>query len=404
VDLSGRGVPEWLGERRQQFPLTQRALENAARGLLTFETFRALGPTPVRVITMPVIVDGRITDNLVQVGASLESVEQALHKLWISLLIVLPACLLVAGLGGWMLANQTLKPVDRITRAVQRINAESLNERLEDPQTDDEIGRLVATFNETLERLGKSFEQIRSFTADASHELRTPLTILKGEIELALRRPRQVAEYQEILASSLEEIGRLVRITQDLLMLAKTDAGTAAPLKEPVNLSRLSEEVALQLHAIAEERNVTLEALPGVRDVEIEGDPFRLKQMLSNLVENAIHYTPPGGRVVVRVDRGNAFYAILEVSDTGIGIAKEEQARIFERFYRTDKARNRREGGTGLGLAIVKSVVDAHGGRIEVDSEPQRGSTFTLFLPYRAAQAGTQLPLPTPAARSLLLH
>lgn len=405
VDISGQRAPDWLGRQRDELPLTQLALENAAQGKLTYETFRNLGPHPVRILTMPVISRGQITGNIVQVGASLESVESALHKLALTLLLLLPGALVVASLGGWFLATRALKPVDQITRTVRDIHAQNLKARLTEVPSDDEIGRLVETFNEMLERLDASFNQIRSFTADASHELKTPLTILKGEIELALRRPRTVEEYQEVLVSSLEEIERLTHITSDLLLLAKSDSGTIEMEKEPVNLSALIEEAAQHVQPLAEEKHLILQVLPGQSDVEIRGDRFRLKQLILNLVENAIHYTPAGGKVVVRADRGNAFYAVLEVSDTGIGIAPEDQERIFERFYRTDKARNRREGGTGLGLAIVKWIVESHGGKIEVHSKPKQGSTFTVYLPFVPDTVAASLPTaPTTTENDSLLH
>lgn len=404
VDISGRRAPEWLGEHREDFPLTQRALGNAAQGKMTFETFRDLGPNPVRVLTMPVIVAGRMSGTLVQVGASLESVEEALHRLTVTVLLILPLCLFVASLGGWILANKALKPVDQITRTARQITAQNLKERIEGPGTDDEIGRLAEILNGMFERLDHSFAQIRDFTADASHELKTPLTILKGEIELALRRPRGVSEYQEILASSLEEIERLVRITSDLLHLSKVDAGVLKLERGPVNLSALAEEAALHFQALAAGRGVLLEALPGASDVTVEGDAFRLKQLALNLVENAVHYTPEGGRVAVRAGRAGPAHAVLEVSDTGMGIAPEDQPRIFERFYRTDKARNRREGGTGLGLAIVKTIADAHGARIDVDSALQRGSTFSVLLPLRHGET-REAPPPRPAeSHAALLH
>lgn len=392
IDVTGLRAPEWLERKKDDFPLSQLSLRNAVQGKLTYETFRFLGPEPVRVITMPVIAGGRFTGNLVQVGASLESVEQSLDKLAFTLMLALPGVMLLASVGGWFLANQALKPVDRITRTARQIGAESLKERLEEPETDDEIGRLAQTFNEMLQRLDESFDQIRAFTADASHELKTPLAILKGEIELALRRTRSVEEYQETLVSSLEEIDRLTRITADLLLLAKSDAGTIPLEFTDVNLSALVEEAAMHVQPLAESKQIIFEVLPGLSDVHIEGDVFRLKQLVSNLVDNAIHYTPEGGRVVVRSTRANSFYAALQVSDTGIGIPEEEREKIFERFYRTDKARSRREGGTGLGLSIVKWIAESHGGKIEIESAPQRGTTFTVYLPRRQGEK-RQVPL-----------
>ena len=392
IDITGLRAPDWLEASKNQFPLSQVALRNAVQGKLTYETFRFFGPQPVRIITMPVIAGGRFTGNLVQVGASLESVEESLEKLAFTLMLALPGVMLLASVGGWFLANQALKPVDRITRTARQIGAENLTQRIAVPETDDEIGRLAETFNEMLGRLGEAFGQIRAFTADASHELKTPLAILKGEIELALRRPRSTEEYQETLVSALEEIDRLTKITSDLLLLAKSDAGTLPIEYGDVNLSALVEDAAMLVQPLAEEKQLIFEVLPGIKDLHIEGDVFRLKQLVLNLIENAIHYTPEGGRIVVRATRANAFYAALQVSDTGIGIAEEDREKIFERFYRTDKARNRREGGTGLGLSIVKWVAESHGGKIELDSSPQRGSTFTVYLPMRPGER-RQVPL-----------
>jgi len=248
---------------------------------------------------------------------------------------------------------------------------------------DDELGRLARTFNAMLDSLEQSFEQIRKFTADASHELKTPLTVLRGQIELGLQQERSPEEYQDILVSALEEIGRLSKITSNLLMLSKADVGQVQINYEKVDLRELVRDISENLSLVADEKGVALNWPDEKEPLEVEGDRVRLSQLVTNLVDNAIHYTENGGSVTVRTGAANAFFAFIEVRDTGIGISKEDLGKIFDRFFRADKARTRRESGSGLGLSIVKWIVDAHGGKIEVQSELGKGTSFTVFIPYK---------------------
>jgi signal transduction histidine kinase len=297
-----------------------------------------------------------------------------------------------------------------MTQAARRIEAERLAERLEGAEADDELGRLARTLNEMLARLEAGFAQVRRFSADASHELRTPLTILKGEIEVALRSAREPAEYEKILASALEEVERMARLVDDLLMLSRADAGALRWDRELVELDRLVEEVAKQGEVLGRGREIQV-AIQSLEPLIAHGDEQRLRQLLLNLVGNAVKYTPPAGRVTLSLRRVGGEsdgpptssleavpnrpigqlancppieWAEIAVSDTGVGIPPEALPRIFERFYRVDGARSREAGGTGLGLCIAKTIAEAHGGTIRVQSAPGVGSTFTVLLPLAA--------------------
>ncbi len=386
--------------RRELVPFTQFAKNAARRGVTSYETFWGIDDHPVRVITMPIILNGQVTGAVVQVAGSMSYMDNALDRLITVMAIVFGASVLLAGVLGALFVEQALRPFDRITRTVQGISARNLQERLEEPKVEDELGRLTRTFNNMLDSLEQSFEQIRKFTADASHELKTPLTVLRGQIELGLQQERTPEEYQDILVSALEEIGRLSNITTNLLTLSKADVGQI-PLKwEKVDLREMVRDIAEGLSLLAAEKDISLSWPDEGEAVEVEGDRVRLSQLIVNLVDNAIHYTETGGKVTVRVGPANAFFAFIEVRDTGIGMSPEDLGKIFDRFFRADKARTRRESGSGLGLSIVKWIVDVHGGKIEVQSEPGVGSSFTVFIPFRRQEGlspsgGPAVPRPS---------
>jgi len=337
---------------------------------------------PLRVVTLPVIEDGRMVCTI-QVGSSLEGVEEALKQLLIILIIAVPAALLITSVGGLFLANKALKPVDEITQIAKKIGSGDLNQRIKIRRVNDEIGRLAATFNEMIAKLDESFQQIKRFTADASHELKTPLTILKGEVEVTLKKERELEEYRQTLSSNLEEIDRMSRIVENLLTLSRADMGELKMAREEIDLSYVAREVWEDLKRMAQIKDVQLKFVDD-SFTKVEGDPLRLRQLILNLVENGIKYTPPGGDVELRVrgDRGNKVVKI-EVSDTGVGIAQEDLERVFDRFFRVDKARSRETGGTGLGLNICRLIVQAHQGQIWVESELGKGSTFTVTVPMK---------------------
>jgi len=313
------------------------------------------------------------------VAYPLSELSDVLENVFSIFLILIPVALVISVGGGWLLAYTSLRPVDLITRTAREISAQNLNQKIPERGVDDEIGRLTATFNEMLSRLRHSFDQIKQFSIDASHELRTPLTIMRGEVELALRRQKDVEEYRRVLVSNLEEIVRLSGIVENLLMLAKGDLDQQQLSLEQVNLKELLHELYEDSEVIALKKQINVKLLKN-DDVSIMGDKIRLRQLLLNLIDNAIKFTPERGVVSLSCERQNGF-AKVEVQDTGIGIPSEEQGKIFDRFYRVDKARSHEVGGSGLGLSIAKWIAELHKGRIEVKSEPSKGSVFSVYLP-----------------------
>jgi heavy metal sensor kinase len=264
-----------------------------------------------------------------------------------------------------------------MTVRAQGITAERLSDRLPVTSPGDELGRLATVFNEAFARIEGAFERLRQFTADASHELRTPLSAQRSVGEIGLRDAGTVEELRDVVGSMLEESERLTRLVDGLLVLSRGDARAVRLRKESVRLGDLGRDVAGQLGVLAEEKQQDIEfdaPVPGL----VEADPAVLRQAVSNLLDNAIKYAPRGSpiRVVVREDASGSS---LAVTDRGPGIRRADQARVFDRFYRVDPARAR--GGIGLGLAIARWAVEAHGGRIELESEPGRGSTFRIVLP-----------------------
>ena len=363
---------------RLDIPLSRAALEGGLSGRATFESARFRDGSSFRLLSAPILFDGALV-NIIQVGTSLRPVEEMLHRLVLVLLVSLPVALAVALGGGWFLAGRALRPVEAITLAARRIAAGDLTQRLTVAHSQDEIGRLSATFNDMIARLEASFRQVRQFSADASHELRTPLTVMKGETELALRRARPSEDYRLVLESSLEEIDRMARIVDELLFLSRADLGEVRIESQPVRLDALVEDVQRQAAVLGQEQDVQV-SVGVVEPVTVQGDELRLRELLLNLVDNAVKYSRPGGKVTLALARDGAT-ARLSVTDQGIGIPAEAQARIFDRFYRADDARAHAKKGTGLGLSICKWIVEAHHGRIEVQSTAGEGSKFTVVLP-----------------------
>ncbi len=301
-----------------------------------------------------------------------------IHSLWRALALSCLSVLLLGAIGGYFIARRFIGPLARMADHARHITAEHLNDRLATEDAGTELDQLRDAFNETLARLEQSFEQLRRFTADASHELRTPLTALRSVGEVSLRQARTADEYREVVGMMLEETDRLGRLVDDLLTLARTDAGRALT-RERVDLSMIAREAGEQLAILAEERGQTLETRCG-ESIFIRGDRLALRQAVTNLVDNAIKYSAEG--TCVRLKTGSMEnQAFVEVSDSGPGIAAPHRGRIFERFYRVDSGRQREMGGTGLGLAIVKATAVSHGGDVELDSEDGRGSTFRIVLP-----------------------
>jgi heavy metal sensor kinase len=313
------------------------------------------------------------------VAASLRPVADTSRAALQVILIGLPLVLALAGLGGYLLAGRTLRPLSSMAAQARRITDSSLHTRIDIGRAAEEMETLVASFNELLARLDHSFEGMRRFVADASHELRTPVSVIRGEADVALSADRTAAEYRASLDVVLDESRRLSRLVEDLLNLARADAGRVRLQFQEFYLNELVTDCCRNAQALAGARQLKLECRTGA-DLQYRGDEQLLRRLMMNLLDNAIRYTPPGGTVsAVLEPNGTAVH--LRVADTGVGIAPEDAARVFERFYRADEARSREDGGFGLGLAIVKWIAESHQGSVECASVPGSGSVFTVTLP-----------------------
>jgi heavy metal sensor kinase len=312
------------------------------------------------------------------VARSEEGLRRELRELSLVLVLSFPVALGIAGFGGYALARSVLAPVSRMTDQARMITAEQLGQRLPVVNPHDELGQLARVFNDTFARLERSFDQLRRFTADASHELRTPLTAIRSVGEVGLRGHHDERAYREVIGSMLEESDRLARLVDSLLTLSRADGGHVKLTRERTDLVELAREVVGHLSVLAEEKHqsITIEA---PEPVYAFVDRLVLRQAVVNLVDNAIKYSPQKARIhIVALHDGDS--PVVEVIDAGPGIPAEHQEHVFERFYRADKARARELGGTGLGLAIARWAVEAHGGRLELDSEEGKGCTFRIGL------------------------
>jgi heavy metal sensor kinase len=328
-------------------------------------------------------------DFIVLLFAPLDAVDSQLARMRAVLLTAGLLVLAVPGVLAYWLARKALAPMDRLRRTADAITADRLDQRLAVPNPHDELGLLAQTINAMIARLERSFAEVRRFTADASHELRTPLTALRTEVEVALRKPLSAAEQQQLLGSLLEELGRMSRLTDQLLTLSRRDAGVEQFDPAPLDLHSLVAGVVDTMQPLAESNGLRLR-LDGQGLVQVVGDAGRLRQVFINLLDNALKYTPAGGTVTVRVGQRD-LSATVAVVDTGIGIPPEHLPHVFDRFYRVDKARTRAAGGTGLGLSIAQSIIKAHGGTIEITASPGQGTVCTVTLPIlTSAQPGSR--------------
>lgn len=328
------------------------------------------------------------TAYLVEIGAPMDELQADLHKWLFFLGAMLPIVAGIALGGGYALVKRALSPVDQIAASAARISSQNLGERLPVPPTGDELERLSGALNLMIERLDGAFQYSRRFVADASHELRTPLTVLQGELESLVQEQRLDPEWQERLGSALEEVERLTQIVEGLFAISRLDAGEAAAEWVKFDLAQLAAATADQMNLLAEDKNIRLTCAPASA-VWVEGDRSRLKQVVVNLLDNAIKYTPEGGAVTLSVS-AHAHHAVMEVVDNGVGIAPEVLPRVFERFFRVDQARSRGQGGAGLGLSIVKSICAAHHGNVTVTSTAGKGSAFRVELPLSSPPTDSQ--------------
>jgi heavy metal sensor kinase len=343
---------------------------------------------------------------LIEVGTMQRPTERVLRGLFLALVILTPLTLLAAATCGYFLMSQPLRPIAELTRHAENIGIHGTGERLPIIASGDELERLSLSLNRMIGRLEDALAHIRRFSADVSHELHTPLTILRGELEPIVQQLGPDSALNDTIGSALEEIDRMSRIVDSLLAISRLDSGGAGIESTQVDLSELVASTTDQMRLLADERQITI-TCSSSGPVQVMGDPVRLKQIVVNLLDNAIKYTQTGGQIktFASVDSG---FGILEVTDNGMGIPEESQPHVFERFYRADKARSRGSGGAGLGLSIVKAICSAHAGTVSLTSREGTGTTLRVALPLnsRLPPKGTEAirSRPTLAERRTPTH
>jgi heavy metal sensor kinase len=321
------------------------------------------------------------------VGYLLDQMTQSLAALRRSCGIALALAAVLALVAGRIMARRSLQPVDTMTDTAKRIGANRLGDRLPRSGTGDELDRLAETLNDMLARIETHVKRLQQFTADVSHELRSPLAALKGSSEVALSGARSAAELRRVIEDNVEHYNRLTRIAEDLLLLARADAGENILRTDRIRLDEAIDDVVDLYAPLAADRRIEL-LFNDRQEISIRADGERLRQVLGNLIDNAIKYTQGPGRVTVCLATTDG-HARIVVSDTGVGIPPEDMPHVFDRFYRADRARaSQGAGSAGLGLSICRSIVEAHGGRIRVESTPGRGTTVIVLLPLKSDHTG----------------
>lgn len=390
VNAQGKVVYVSPAFRALQVP--QTSVTTALAGHTWTGTLAVQGQPAVRLESVP-LTDNNAVRGAVQVGQPLDTLHETLRTAAIALFGVVPVLLLLGAFTSFWLARRALLPVLRLTSAAREIEAHDLHRRVPVPPAHDEVRDLAETFNEMIARLERTFEQQRRFVADASHELRTPVAAIQSLTDVALLQPEAPQNYTHILREVNSEAQRLGHLIHELLALARADEGRLPIERERVLLDELAIDVLAVVEPLAEEHQLTV-SLDAEQPVAVLGDAARLIQVLLNLVDNAIRYTPPGGTVGISITTDQREARII-VRDNGRGIGAQHLPHIFERFYRADSARSRTDGGSGLGLAIVDWVVRAHHGTIAVESMLGQGTTVTVHLPL-----ATTVPTATIQAQS----
>jgi heavy metal sensor kinase len=357
--------------------MPERTAQSLHRGRTVYTVARQNGAR-VRVVSYPYFFhQKRYT---IQVGTSLKHIMHVMRNSLIHILVSIPAILLIAFVFGGLFVRRFLKPVLEITRTASRITDENLSERVDPSQVDAEMKYLVDAFNNMISRLEKSFRTISDFSSEVAHELKTPLTIIKGESEIALRRERKMGEYRETIGTISDEADRMLRIIDDLLLLARLDFPLDSFTFEPVDVTGIVRDAYEQCQRLASGHCISTTLECPTLPLLVRGDGMHLRRLFLNLVDNAVKYNRDGGRVDVTLKReGDRVF--FSVSDTGEGIDDTELSKIFDRFYRARRTEKSGVPGTGLGLSIVKSVAELHRGGIDVKSRPGAGSTFTVWIP-----------------------
>jgi heavy metal sensor kinase len=378
LDQEGKPLHVSKEFREMRYVANDRVLTNAKNGKETREEIYSPGRIGTfRIISTPVYENGKLAE-IIQLGTHLYFVRQNLAHFKNNILAVLPIILVLGTLGGWILARRSLSPIGYVASKTRTITSKNLSERLHPRGTDDEMDDLIHTINGMIARLESSFRRMAEFTADASHELKTPLCAMRGEAEVLLSKGRTAEEYQEGLAHFIEEFDHLNQMINDLILLSKFDATQVELKMAPLRLDVLIQGICNFFQILAEQKGISLD-VDASEEVMVMGDKVRLQQLFTNLIDNAIKYTFKGS-IHVTLEK-NKEDILVKVQDYGIGISQEEQEKIFKRFYRVDKSRSKETGGVGLGLNIAEWIAQAHHGRIEVNSELNKGSTFTVYLP-----------------------
>lgn len=399
VTLNGELAYEYRGGGLHDIPVKYVDVSRAATGKATYRTV-SMDDQTLRAITVPVQDQRGVIVGALLMGMSTARIEDSLSLLKQALLVIGPIAIVLAAGTGYMLAGRALRPVADITKLAGQISGNDLHSRLNLDLPNDELGRLASTFDSMLGRIDESFQRQRQFTGDAAHELRTPLSLMRSQIDIALTQADSPAELREALQALDGDVGHMTALVGALLSLARADEGAFSPNREPVDLAELARDVCDQYEPILAGNDLTLTC--ELTPAPVQADAGMIIQVLVNLVDNAVTSTPAGGTVTIKTGvssrqfpvsserdsfalletgNGNLVTALVEVTDTGIGIPSEHLPRIFDRFYRVDSGRARARGGIGLGLAISQAIAQAHGGTLTVASEPGRGSTFTLTLP-----------------------
>jgi two-component system OmpR family sensor kinase len=352
---------------------SNRLIEDSGQPIYMNINVKTPGSHPMRLILYPIQPEGG-PKYLIQVGTSLKKMFHTLDKFFIILVLSAPVLLFISVLGGYFILTQALRPVELVVQTARKITTEDLSLRIPSNNRKDEIGRLITTLNRMISRLELSVSQIKQFSTDASHDLKTPLTIIRGEIDIALRKKRTPSEYRRTLASVHEESQKLETVIDNLLFLSRIEAQDHRASFQDVSLDGVLLEAFEKTARLAGEKHIAYDVIK-VEPVTIPGNAVLLGRLVLNLLENAIKYTPEGGKIEMSLENDDE-YARLRVQDTGIGIPSESLPFIFDRFYRVDKSRSQTTGGSGLGLSIVKQIADFHRAEISIQSQPCKGTTF----------------------------
>jgi heavy metal sensor kinase len=381
TNLEGRVFREDLHNKYLRIMFRRGELNEILQQHSGFGKVSAANGSDYRFVSLPFDSKAFGEATVVHIGRSMEPLKGVAREYLNFSIYSVPLIIAISALVGWLLAGRALKPFEEITRTAEKITHENLNTQIVTEHKEEEIQRLVQSFNSMVQRLNESFQQMRKFNADVAHELRTPLAIIQGETEVALRTPNLPDEIYSVLSSNLEELDRLTRIVNDMLTLSEAEAGSQVLVKEPVNVGGLLEDLVDQMRLLAMDRSIQID-VHGFPELYISADKLWIRRAVINLLDNAIKYSKPGGRIEVSASLDNSRIH-MQIKDHGIGISQHDLPHIFDRLYRADPARTRVNGGAGLGLALVRWIIEAHSGTIHVTSHPDLGTTFDISLPAR---------------------